>query len=256
MVAAEFDPFRVIVGLVEESDTLVRIANAAGLRFDLTLTEREAGAHKTRVRALLPRIVAAYESLNDAARLVAARAAAAELSSVAATWRDRVFEALARVGWELRDQELVVVAPEVREMFFPRGSQWDAYVVLRDVLAEAKADLVIVDAYCDGSIFAMLAGRDLAKLAVRILCSQYAKAVAAEAKAFVAQHPGVSVEVRQTKDFHDRFIVVDGVACVHVGASIKDAGKTAFMVSRVEDEENRDVLLASIMKSWGAATIV
>ena len=38
-----------------------------------------------------------------------------------------------------------------------------------------------------------------------------------------AQRPGVTIEVRRTKDFHDRFIVVDGKTCVQVGASIKDA---------------------------------
>jgi hypothetical protein len=90
-------------------------------------------------------------------------------------------------------------------------------------------------------------------LRVRILCSRYAPAVAAEAQLFVAQHSGAVIEVRQTKDFHDRFIVIDGQSCVHVGASIKDAGKTAFMISRVEDQQNRDNLLAAIDTSWNAA---
>ena len=44
--------------------------------------------------------------------------------------------------------------------------------------------------------------------------------------------------------------------CVHVGASIKDAGKTAFMVSRVEDESNRVALLKQAEETWTAATAV
>ena len=78
--------------------------------------------------------------------------------------------------------------------------------------------------------------------------------MAAEAKTFMAQHSGVKVEVRQGKDFHDRFIIIDDRSCVHVGASIKDAGKTAFMVSRVEDEENRLAILTAIRTSWRSAT--
>jgi hypothetical protein len=35
-----------------------------------------------------------------------------------------------------------------REMFFPAGSPWDAFVVLRDAFAEAQAELLIVDRYC------------------------------------------------------------------------------------------------------------
>ena len=58
---------------------------------------------------------------------------------------------------------------------------------------------------------------------------------------------------RQAKDFHDRFVVVDGNSCVHIGASINGAGKTAFMISKVEDQVNRDALLKQIEASWAGA---
>jgi len=100
----------------------------------------------------------------------------------------------------------------------------------------------------------MLAARDvLVGLRVRVLCSQYAAAVAAEAKAFMAQHSGIAIQVRQTREFHDRFLVIDGTICVHMGASIKDAGGKVFMVSRVEDPANRDALLSSIEECWSVA---
>lgn len=254
---AETDPFRVVLGLIgNDSDVLVQVANAMGLRFDLQLTEREAGAHKTRVRALLPRIVNAYGALGTQEKLAVARAGAGEFCRLIPGSAAHLQDALATVGWELRDGDLVVGTPDIREMFFPKGSPWDAYVVLRDVFAEAKAVLTIVDGYCDQTVFGMLASRDVAGLSVRILCSRYATAVAAEAKPFVAQRPGVTIEVREAKDFHDRFVVIDGAACVHVGASIKDAGKTAFMISRVEDQENREAILAAIDRSWTNAALV
>jgi hypothetical protein len=61
------------------------------------------------------------------------------------------------------------------------------------------------------------------------------------------------IQVRQAKDFHDRFVVLDGTSCVHVGASINGAGKTAFMISKVEDASNRDALIKQIEISWAAA---
>jgi ribosomal silencing factor RsfS len=70
------------------------------------------------------------------------------------------------------------------------------------------------------------------------------------------QNSGVAIEVRQARDFHDRFVVIDGQSCVHIGAFIKDAGKTAFMISRLEDQQNRDSLVASIEASWNGATVL
>lgn len=63
----------------------------------------------------------------------------------------------------------------------------------------------------------------------------------------MAQFSGWVIEVRQAKDFHDRFVVLDG-------ASINSAGKTAFMISPIEDLANRDTLLAQIDSSWMAAS--
>jgi hypothetical protein len=252
----DLDPLRVAVGLIADSDVLVQIANAAGLRFDLSLSERDAATHKTRVRALLPRLLAAYDGLNEEGRLSAARAAVITLQRTNAVPEEMLRESLANAGWELRDSEFVVKAPATREMFFPKGSPWDAFVVIRDVFAEATASITVIDAYCDGTVFKMLAQRPLAKLHIRILCSKGADALGAEAKAFTAQHPGATIEVRKTKDFHDRFIVLDGKTCIHVGASIKDAGKTAFMVSRVEDDRNREALIKQAEDSWAAATPV
>jgi hypothetical protein len=250
------DPFRIALKFVEDSDLLIRIGNAAGLKFDLMMSEDEAYSHNTRVRAVLPRLLAAYDALDDEPRLAAAQNAVAELRKARAAPDEALSDALSRAGWELRESDFVVRSPETREVFFPKGSQWDAFVVLKGAFAEAASSITIIDAYCDGTVFKMIVDRPLDKLHLRILCSRYADAVAAEAKAFTKQYPGVTVEVRRTKDFHDRFIVLDDTACIHVGASIKDAGHTAFMVSRVEDQSNLDAMLKQAQESWKAGTPV
>ena len=77
-----------------------------------------------------------------------------------------------------------------------------------------------------------------------------------EAKKWVSQHSGMTLEVRTTKGFHDRFIVLDGTSCWHIGCSLKDAGNKAFMLSQVEDEENRAALISQVNKAWSSAAIV
>jgi hypothetical protein len=255
-VRNNLDPFRVIVGVLAtrgDSDLLAGVATAAGLRVDLRMSERQDASHKTRIRALLPRIFAAYDELDDQARLAAANVALGNFGPAYPDTKARAVDALARAGWEVRGDALVVGSPDLREMFFPKGSPWDAHVALRETFNQAQTVLIIVDPYTDGTVFQMLVTRPLSGLTVRILCGDSGPAVAAEARRFVNQHRGVTVEVRQGKDFHDRFIVIDDQSCVHVGASIKDAGKTAFMVSRVEDQDNLRAILAAIQGSWESA---
>jgi len=255
----ELDPFRVILGVVaarKSSDLFLDVAHASGLRFDAALSSGDAYSHTTRLRALIPRVISAYDELTEPANQLGAANALIAAIRKREDLLIEIGDALRRVGWDIRDEELVVADPDIREMFFPKGSRWDAYVVLRDLFAEASNELVIVDGYCDNTVFELLAARGQQPLMVRILCCQSATSVAGEAKTFIAQFSGWTIHIRKARDFHDRFIVIDGTSCVHVGASINGAGKTAFMISRVEDLDNRDALLKQIESSWSAGTTV
>lgn len=87
-------------------------------------------------------------------------------------------------------------------------------------------------------------------MAFRLLTSKYPADFALEAAKWRKQWTQNILEIRIIKEFHDRFIVLDRVSCWHLGASIKDAGNKVFMISRVEDIDNRDALLQQIDKSW------
>ncbi|WP_281663563.1 hypothetical protein [Paraburkholderia fungorum] len=255
---SRLDPFRVIVGAVaarQNSELLLEMAAATGLRFDPLLVGPDAYSHKTRVRALQPRIIAAYDALDESEALSAANGLTAAIAKNAELLVE-VSNALRPIAWDVRDGQLVASEQALREMFFPKGSQWDAFVVLGGVFREAQKELMVVDGYCDQTLFQHLSARAAEPLNVKVLCWRYATAVAAEGRAFAAQYSGWNIEVRQAKDFHDRFVVVDGSSCVHIGASINGAGKTAFMISKVEDQQNRGALLAAIQGSWTAAMMV
>ncbi|OGT03913.1 MAG: hypothetical protein A2Z65_11420 [Gallionellales bacterium RIFCSPLOWO2_02_58_13] len=253
MKRTALDPFRALIGVLEKRgkcDVLRAAANSAGLVFDASMSEKDAYSHTTRIRALVPRIFKAYDLLDEQDQLSVTR------TVLVSTHDAEITATLEKLGWSVQDGELVVKAADVREVFFPKGSPWDAHVVLQELFAEATHELTIVDAYADTTIFQMLSARSVAGLTVRILCAKYAPAVAAEAARFEAQHPGVAIKIRQSRDFHDRFIVIDGSACVHVGSSLKDAGRTACMISRVEDALTRTALLKALADAWAGATVV
>ena len=52
---------------------------------------------------------------------------------------------------------------------------------------------------------------------------------------FNAQYPKLSIKT--TTDFHDRFLIIDKAEVYHIGASIKDAGKKSFGITKIEDKD-------------------
>ena len=50
---------------------------------------------------------------------------------------------------------------------------------------------------------------------------------------FNSQYP--TLTVNYTGAFHDRFLIIDEETAYHIGASLKDAGKKCFGISRIED---------------------
>ena len=65
----------------------------------------------------------------------------------------------------------------------------------------------------------------------------------ADINKFNAQYP--TLFVKNTPDFHDRFLIIDKTEVYHIGASIKNAGKKSFGISRIEDN---DLILSLINK--------
>ena len=52
---------------------------------------------------------------------------------------------------------------------------------------------------------------------------------------FNAQYPKLSVKTNT--DFHDRFLIADKTEVYHIGASIKNAGKKSFGITKIEDKD-------------------
>lgn len=142
-------------------------------------------------------------------------------------------------------------APEV---FFPKGSEHDAYVHIRAIFGQAQEDLFVIDPYVDGSIYQLLGTISAAAMAVRILTLKVPSDFALEKQKFIKQHPEFRVEARTAKDFHDRFIFVDKTQCHLVGASIKDAGSRGCTLPAINDSRIVKFILDYANDVWGRAT--
>jgi hypothetical protein len=255
VVSGDLHPWGIVFGLLLDlsSDDVVKFVTRAGLQVDWQVTGHPDYSQSTRKRAYVPRIQTAYNALTDDQKLTVAGILANDLS---ASHPDKVKELndrLAQIGWRIESGHLSPSRLDVVELFFPAESQHDAYVEIRSLLRQAKKCIVFVDPYIDSTVFHLLSTVQ-ETLIVRILSHKLSSDFAAEARRFLIQHKQFSLKVKLTSDFHDRFIIVDETLCYHIGASVKDAGNKAFMISRIQDSANRGALVSQLEQSWRFGT--
>jgi len=105
---------------------------------------------------------------------------------------------------------------EVKQKIFFDGQIYDAFSFIVDLIGKAQKKLILVDNYVDVLIATAGKGRLSTK----------------DINKFNAQYPKLSVKT--TTDFHDRFLVIDDQEVYLIGASIKDAGKKSFAITKIE----------------------
>jgi hypothetical protein len=151
-------------------------------------------------------------------------------------------------------QQLRWQLPDPTQVFLPAGSPHDAYLEIRKIIQLVVTDVLIVDSYVDGTIWSLLKNIP-ATAKIRIMTMQMKGDFALEAHKFLRQQ-GNTVEVRQTAQYHDRFIVVDGLRCWHLGVSIKDAGNKAFAMSEMLSPSILSAVRIDVEATWSKAGIV
>lgn len=258
MEKRELDPWRVIFSFLSDlsSDQVLQIIGRTGLSVDWVLNGKESFSHTTRLRAYLPRIIQAYDQLVDESKLRVAWIVAKEIALLGQDHSQKLNYALKSIGWKIESNKMEPDNEKVRELFFPKGAIHDAYVEIKSVLCRAKKVVYVMDPYVDASIFQMIKAIPSVTLSVKLLSTKVPPDFKLEAEKFLKQHSNIILETRMTKEFHDRFIIIDETECYHLGASIKDAGGKAFMISLLEDSRNVTALLSQHKESWDRATIL
>jgi len=143
--------------------------------------------------------------------------------------------------------------PLRNEQVFPKGTQFEAFKAVTNILRTATRDLLVVDNYLGGSILDMIEAIP-SKPAVRLLTFKPSSDFKVAVAAFKKQY-SQSIEVRlHQKEVHDRAIVVDDRDFFALGASIKDLGDKLSLLNKVEDPANIARLRAEFHTIWASAS--
>jgi len=95
----------------------------------------------------------------------------------------------------------------------------------------AKKSITIIDNYIDDTVLNHLTKRNNG-VKVTIFTKTISKQLALDIKKFNAQYP--PIEIKEFKNSHDRFIIIDNKTVYHFGASLKDLGKKWFAFSKMD----------------------
>ena len=142
---------------------------------------------------------------------------------------------------------------EVQEKFFPKGFYYDATKALGDIIKSAKSKIFLIDNYIDDNILDFFTLKESC-VELHIITQNMKNAMKHYAKQFSLQYG--FLEIRISKDYHDRFIIIDETTFYHFGASLKDLGNKAFMFSKIEEEGNKNTLLEKWHKDWASSDVL
>ena len=120
---------------------------------------------------------------------------------------------------------------QLKQGIFFDGQIFDAYQFVSDLFRSAEESIVIIDNYIDDSVLVHLAKRKR-NVRVTLFTKNISRSLALDVKKFNEQYP--AIEIKEFKNSHDRFVIIDNTAVYHFGASLKDLGKKWFAFSKMD----------------------
>ncbi len=124
--------------------------------------------------------------------------------------------------------------PPVEGIFFD-GQLFDAYKFAADLIKSARKSIILIDNYVDESVLMLLTKRDV-NVAATIYTAQISKQLTLDLQRHNAQYEPIII--KQFKQSHDRFLLIDEKDIYHIGASLKDLGKKWFAFSKLNLDIN------------------
>lgn len=129
--------------------------------------------------------------------------------------------------------DYIVEDKDVKQKIFFDGQIYDAFSLLTKIIKRANKDIILIDGYVDTDTLDILSKRKNT-VSIKIYTFSNPKLLSKQdINKFNSQYKNLSV--KYTNKFHDRFLILDQKICYHIGSSIKDAGKKAFGINKIED---------------------
>ena len=124
--------------------------------------------------------------------------------------------------------------PPMRGVFYD-GQVFDARVFAARHILSARKSILLIDSWVDVVTLELLA-KKAANVTVEIVASHRGNKLSpSDIAMFNRQYGGLTV--RESGNFHDRFLVIDDEALYLIGASLKDLGWKCFAFTRLDAVE-------------------
>ena len=133
---------------------------------------------------------------------------------------DKLFEAL-------EDKSI-----KAKQGIFYDGEIFDAYVFVNDLLKTALSEIILIDNYIDETVFTLFS--KYPNIRTKIYTQNISKQLKLDFGKYQKQYQ--NIELKEFKNSHDRFLIIDKKEIYHLGASLKDLGKKWFVFSKFEIE--------------------
>ncbi len=106
------------------------------------------------------------------------------------------------------------------------GDVYKFFADLKEVIQSANSSVLVVDPYFNGEAFNAYLSSVNAEIEIQILADRYSNDISGYVHKHKSQF-GTKIELRRSKELHDRIIFIDDNIAWIMGGSIKDAGKKA-----------------------------
>jgi hypothetical protein len=111
------------------------------------------------------------------------------------------------------------------------GQIFDAYELMSRILRSATKEIILIDNYIDESVLSQLS-KGSENVEAIIYTKTISRVLQLDLERHNSQYP--PIQMRELRESHDRFLIIDRKELYHIGASLKDLGKKWFAFSKMK----------------------
>ncbi len=115
-----------------------------------------------------------------------------------------------------------------KQGIFFNGEIFDAYLFINSLIKSAKESIKVIDNYVDETVLTLFVQNQHIDVTIYTKMTNKLKL---DLKKYNAQYRPITL--KEFKDSHDRFLIIDNKEVYHIGASLKDLGKKWFAFSKM-----------------------
>ena len=119
-----------------------------------------------------------------------------------------------------------------KQGIFYDGEIFDAYKFINELIKSAKRSIILIDNYIDETTLTLFS--KVPDIKVTIYTKNISKQLKLDYKRYNQQYK--NIELKEFKNSHDRFLIIDEKEIYHIGASLKDLGKKWFAFSKFDKD--------------------